>query len=214
MPTTNIYFIDNQGNDLTATFQATTLLTNGNSILGNPITDHGFSVFLPPGGIIETTFVGGARTQFGHAIIDFCSTSANCSSRGIYGQVTLTNTNPSRPNFQSIFPFEQPASLQYMLFDDRNGISTLLYLVNENTSPTVVSLEFLNPGNQLIETVNVTMQALGSEILTLDAVAPEIIGLQGTLVISAGSTGLITATALQVNPTNSFTPLRAFIPSP
>jgi hypothetical protein len=105
-----------------------------------------------------------------------------------------------------------------MLWDDRNGVSTVLYLVNENTSSTVVSLSFLNPGNQLIQTVNVTMQELGSQILTLDVLAPAIVGLQGTLVISgtnsAGSLALVTATALRINPSNSFTPMRAFVPSP
>ena len=215
MPSTNVYFVDNSGNDMTATFQTTTLLTNGTTVLGSPITGPGFSVFLQPGGIIEIVFSGGATAVFGQGIVDFCGTTANCYSYGIYGQVTLTNTNSTRPNFQSIFPFEQPASLQYMLFDDRNGISAVLYLVNENTSSMTASLQFLNAANQVIQTVSVPMVSLGSQILTLDTIAPAIIGLQGTLVINSGSSNLVlTATALQINPTNSFTPLRAFIPSP
>jgi hypothetical protein len=213
MPATNIYFADNLGNDMTATFQTTTVTANGTTVLGSPITGVGFSVSLQPGAIIEVTFSGGADAQFGSGILDYCSTSANCSSRGIYGQVTLTNTNSIRPNFQSIFPFEEPATLQYMLFDDRNGISTALYLVNENTSSTAVSLDFMNPANQSIEAVNVPMPSLGSQILALDVLAPGIIGLQGTLVINGGPSGLVTATALQINPTDSFTPMRAFVPS-
>ena len=215
MPSTNVYFVDNSGNDMTATFQTTTVLANGTTVLGKPITGPGFSVSLQPGSIIEIVFSGGAIAVFGQGIIDFCGTTASCYSYGIYGQVTLTNTNSTRPNFQSIFPFEQPASLQYMLFDDRNGISTVLYLVNENTSSITASLQFLNAANQVIQTVSVPMVSLGSQILTLDAIAPAIIGLQGTLVINSGSSNLVlTATALQINPTNSFTPLRTFIPSP
>ena len=218
MPATSVYFVDNLGNDMTTTFQATSVLANGNTVLGGLITGTGFSFFLAPGYSIEATFAGGANTQFGHALIDYCSTSAGCSSAGIYGEVLLRNRNSTRPDFESIFPFEQPTNMQYMLWDDRNGLSTVLYLVNENTSSTLVSLSFLNAGNKSIQTVNVTLPELGSQILTLDVLAPAIIGLEGTLVISgmnsAGSLALVTATALRINPSNSFTPMRAFVPSP
>jgi len=82
-PTTNVYFVDNLGNDMTTTFQATAVLANGNTVLGSPITGTGFSFSLSPGFTIEVTFAGGANTLFGHALIDYCSTSAGCSCYGM-----------------------------------------------------------------------------------------------------------------------------------
>jgi len=104
--------------------------------------------------------------------------------------------------------------VQYMLWDHRNGLTTVLYLVNENTTTTSVSLDYLNSANQLIRTLNVTLPSLGSQILAPHVLAPETIGLQGTLVIRGqnSSGALITATALRINPSNSFTPMRAFVP--
>lgn len=217
MPLTTVFFVDNLGNSLSATFQTTTLLSNGTVVTGNRITDDGFTITLSPGAVLEVTFFGGSDTQIGHALFDFCSTTANCSSSGIYAEVILRNRNATRPDFESVFPLERPSDLQYMLWDNRSGLTNFLYLVNENTSTTSVSLDFMNAVNQIIRTVNVSIPGLGSQLLTMHVIAPEIIGRQGTLVIRAtnsrGSVGLITATALRINPTNSFTPIRAFVPS-
>ncbi len=204
IPTTNVYFIDNLGNPMKTTFQTSS---------GNVTTDVGFSFSLQPGGIIEGTFFGGSSTVFGHALVAICSSASACIS-GIYGEVTLRNRNSTRPDFESVFPLEQPTDLQYMLWDHRNGNTTVLYLVNENTTTTSVSLDYLNTANQLIRTLNVTLPSLGSQILTPHVLAPETIGLQGTLVIRGqnSSGALITATALRINPSNSFTPMRAFVP--
>ena len=201
---TNVYFLDNLGNPMKATFQAT-----GGGIL----TDVGFSFSLPPGAIIEGVFFGGANTQFGQAFVATCSSAGVCIS-GLYGEVTLTNTNSTRPDFQSIFPLEQPTALQYMLWDHRNGLSTVLYLVSENTTTTTVSLEFLNTSNQIISTVNVTLPSLSSQIITLNTLVPATNGIQGTLIINRQNNAgaLVTATALRINPSNSFTPMRAFVP--
>lgn len=55
------------------------------------------------------------------------------------------------------------------------------------------------------------MRAGESQILTLHAVAQETIGKQGTMLIRA-ATGQLVATALRINPSNSFTPVRASVP--
>ena len=202
-PPTNVYFVDNLGNPMSATFQTTT---------GSIITDHGFGFSLPVGAIVEATFSGnGATTLFGSGIVG-CSATA-CGTPGLYAEVSLTNVNSTRPDFQAVFPFEEPASLQYMLFDGRNGITTTLYLVNDSSAATVVSLGIFDSSNNPIVTVPVSMNILTSQILTLHVIAPQTIGIQGTLVISGQNGALITITALQVNPTNSFTPVRAFVPA-
>jgi hypothetical protein len=112
---------------------------------------------------------------------------------------------------------EQPADLQYMLWDYRSGLTEVLYLVNENSTSTTVFLDFRDSSNQLIRTVTVPMATATSQILTLHVIAPEIVGQHGTLVIrsqnSSGFVGRITATALRINPSNSFTPMRTFVPS-
>jgi len=101
--------------------------------------------------------------------------------------------------------------LQYMLWDHRDGVSTVLYLCNESTTSSTVTFDFTNTANQLVRSVTVQMSALGSQILTLNSLAPETIGIQGTLAIR-GNGAFITATALRINPSNSFTPMRAFVP--
>ena len=205
IPPTNVYFLDNSGNPMTTTFQTTA---------GNPTTDVGFSFWLPPGAVLEGTFLGTATTVFGHALVATCSASGVCLS-GLYAEVTLKNTNSTRPDFESVFPIEQPTALQYMLWDHRSGVITVLYLVNENTSTTTVSLDFTDTANQEIQTVTITMASLSSQILTLNTLAPQTNGIQGTLTITgqnASSIALITATGLRINPTNSFTPMRAFVP--
>ena len=208
IPPTTVYFLDNNGNDLSSTFQTTS---------GSVVTGTGFSFNLGVGGIVEATFFGGSSARFGHALVGICSNSGLCSS-GLYVEVTLRNHNATRPDFESIFPLEEPAPLQYMLWDYRNGLTETLYLVNENTTSTTVFLDFRDTNNQLLTTVPVPMTSLSSQILTLHVIAPGIVGLQGTLVIrgqnSAGSLALITATALRINPSNSFTPMRSFIPAP
>src|SRR5579872_6831230 len=76
IPTTNVLFVDNLGNPMSATFQTSS---------GNTITDTGFSFSLSPGGLIEILFTGGANAQFGHGIVG-CS-SAGCGTPGLYGEV-------------------------------------------------------------------------------------------------------------------------------
>jgi hypothetical protein len=202
IPATNVYFVDNNGNDMKTTFQATA---------GNIVTDVGFSFSLPPGTILEITLFGGKDSQFGHAIVDLCSSAGTCMT-GLYAEVMLRNSNPTRPDFESIFPLEQPTASQYMLFDHRSGRSTVLYLVNEEVKTTTVSLQFINTSNQVIQTQSVTLPGLGCQIITLNTLAPATNGLQGTLSIKSGS-AMVTATALRINPSGSFTPIRAFVPN-
>jgi hypothetical protein len=78
-----------------------------------------------------------------------------------------------------------------------------------------VSLDIIDSFNHLIRTVNVSMNSSESQILTLHVLAQETIGIQGILAIHGQSSApvYITATALRINPSNSFTPMRAFIPS-
>lgn len=202
-PSTNVFFYDDLGNPLKATFQTSN---------GNVVTDTGFSFSLPVGTTLETTFVGTSAVRFGHAVVDCNSTG--CSLPGLYGEVTLRNRNSTRPDFESIFPFETPNSLQYMLFDGRFGYTTTLYLVNESANPTTISIDVVDSLNRLLRTVNIPFLALQSQILSLHVLSQETIGAFGTLIIrSPSSKVLVTATGLRVNPSNSFTPLRAFVPA-
>jgi hypothetical protein len=204
IPTTNVSFVDNNGNPMTATFQATN---------GSVVTGTGFSFTLGVGAVVQGTFLGGSKTQFGQAFVG-CSANG-CGTPGLYGEVVLRNHNSTRPDFESVFPFETPASVQYMLFDGANGYTTTMYLTNASIIPTTVAMDVMSTNNNLITTVNIPLSASGSTIFTLHAVAPQTIGILGTLVIrSPSSSVLLTATGLRVNPTNSFTPLRAFVPAP
>ena len=119
-PFTNIpvFLVDNTGNLMRATFQLSD---------GRTITDSLFTVTLQVGGMVEATFLGGRDTQFGHAFIG-CPTTGVCETPGLYGEVGLRNRNSTRPDFESIFPIEQPFETQYLLFDGRGGFTTLLYL--------------------------------------------------------------------------------------
>jgi hypothetical protein len=200
----NAFFLDSEGRPLQATFDITG---------GGLITDFGFSFILPAGGSIEAVFRGGADTQFGHVLLDpeACPITAACS---LYGEVALRNRNATRPDFESVFPFEVPATQQYLLWDHRNGLATTLYLVSTNLTADIVTLEFRDALNRLVRLVDVTLPPAGARILTLHALAPETIGLSGTLLIRATNSGgalpLITATGLRINPSNSFTPLRTY----
>ncbi len=196
-------FVDSDGRSMTATFQITG---------GSVITDSGFTFFLEPGAIVETTFFGTSQTQFGHILIDpsTCPATAAC---GLYGEAVLRNRNATRPDFESVFPLEQPADVQHMLFDHRSGNSTILYLVGLSSGAETVALEFRNASNQLVRTVSVTLPSAGSQIIPLTTAAPETIGLMGTLTIRVlTANAYVTATALKINPSNSFTPVRAFVP--
>lgn len=202
--------VDDKGALMTVTFQQPS---------GNTLTGSGLSFRLnPAGGVLEGTFVGGDATRFGHLIVS-ASTCAPTSGCRLYGEVILRNRNATRPDFESVFPFEQAAPLQYMLYDHRGGFSTVLYLINNNSTPTSVTLEFRDTAAVLVRTVEVAAMAAGSsQILTLHAMAPETLNTGGILTIratnSAGTIGLVTATALRINPSNSFTPIRAFVPRP
>lgn len=204
---TDVYFVDNLGNDMLATFQTTA---------GPVITDNGFSFSLPVGSLLEVTFIGGKDALFGHGIIDFCSTPSGCFTAGVYAEVILRNRNSTRPDFESVFPLERPATTQYMLFDGRAGVTTLLYLVNNNVVTNGATIEVINSSNVSLRTVPLSFSGLESKLLTLHVLAPETNGIQGTLVIRAlpSSIPLMTATALRISPSNSFTPLRTFIPAP
>src|SRR5581483_9809715 len=111
IPTTNVFFVDNMGNPMRTTFQETVCGTTCGA--GNAVTDFGFSFSLNPGGILEIPFSGTSGTSFGHAIVDVCRSTTTCSSAGLYAEVTLRNRNTTRPDFESVFPLEQPASTQY-----------------------------------------------------------------------------------------------------
>jgi hypothetical protein len=204
IPRTNVYFFDNTGNRMTATFRAST---------GDVISDTGFSFELPAGTVLEATFIGDATVRFGHGLIDpaACPAGGPCT---LYGEVALRNTNPTRPDFEAIFPLERPVDVQYLLFDHRAGWSTTLYIVNNSPASTVF-LEFRNSFNQVIRTISLPFRAGEAQILVPHALAPETIGLHGTLIINGtnpSTTAFITATALRINPSNSFTPMRTFVP--
>lgn len=196
-PKTYVYFVDNNGNPMKTTFRTS---------MGDTITDIGFSFSLDPGGLIEGVFQGGSSAQFGHAIMD-------CSACAVppYGEVQLTNHNASRPDFQAVFPFEMPTTLQYMMFDGRNGFTTTLYVDNESTSASTITMEVHDVGGNLLRTEFINLPALGAGIYTLHVIAPETAGIQGTLVFRNPS--LATVTGLRIDPSNSFTPLRTFIPA-
>jgi hypothetical protein len=203
IPTTNVYFFDNNGNAMSATFQITS---------GSIITDHGFSFSLGVGGIVEATFIGTSTVTFGFASIG-CNTNG-CGTPGLYGEATLRNRNATRPDFESVFPLEYPASVQYMLFDGRAGVTTVLYLVNSTTTPQTVNIDVYDVNSKLLRTVPIPMQSEASLILSLHGdLAPETVGIQGTLAIRSASTLPVTITGLRINPSNSFSSMRAFIPS-
>jgi hypothetical protein len=213
---TTINFFDNNGKPMAVSFRTLTCTAASGCTTGNLITAPSSIFFLTPGAMIEVTFSGGSDTQFGHAEIASCSAGI-CSTAGLYAEVILKNTNSIRPDFESIFPLEQPAVDQLMTWDHRNGLSTLLYLVNPNSSTTNVTLTFVNQMVQKISTQTVTLPAFGSQIINLNALVPATIGLQGSLEIegvngTGNPVGLV-ATGLRINPTNSFTPLRAYVPS-
>ena len=151
------------------------------------------------------------------ATVSLAVPANGCGTPGLYAEVTLRNRNSTRPDFESVFPFEKPVPLQYMLFDGRNGFTTVLYLSNENSISTQIVLEVDDSFGRAVRTVTLTLRALETQILTLHVLSPETIGIQGTLVLqgrNSNGTALITATGLRINPSNSFTPLRAFVPAP
>lgn len=205
----NMFFVDNLGNPMTVTFQTVTTNTLGQLIKGDPIVTSAATLTLNPGIGIEGTFFGTATAQFGHVLIDTCA-NRGCSTAGIYGEVILRNRNSTRPDFESVFPLEQPASLQYMPFDHRDGFTTTFYLVSPLSASTV-TLDFRNLAGQSLRTVSLSMLNGESKILSLHALAPETLGSMGTLVINSGN-AFVVPTALRINPSNSFTPIRAYIP--
>lgn len=209
IPATDLFFNDNLGNSANVTFQVATTNSAGQIVKGSVLTTSNASFTLSPGTAIEATFFGTSDVKFGHILIG-CG-PVTCSHPGLYGEVILRNKNPTRPDFESVFPLERPETLQYMVWDHRDGLTSVLYLVSPLTASTV-TLEFRNAANQIIRTLTIPMRDGESQILTLHALAPETIGSMGTLVIRSG-TAFVVATALRINPSNSFTPVRAFIPS-
>jgi len=198
-----VVLIDNTGKPMRATVQLSD---------GRTITDSSFTATLPVGALVEAIFEGGRDTQFGHAFIG-CPATGACETTGLYGEVTLRNRNSTRPDFESIFPIEQPAQTQYLLFDGRIGFTTLLYLVNPKATDTGVTLEIVDTSNKVLRSLNLTLRAGGSELLTLHVLSAETVGIQGTVVIRATNSGVdIVATGLRITPSNSFTPIRAFVP--
>jgi hypothetical protein len=204
IPGTNVYFVDNMGNPMRATFRTSS---------GQTITDTGFNFFLGAGALIEGTFVGGSAGQFGSALIG-CS-SAGCGTPGLYGEVTLRNRNSTRPDFESVFPFESPGYTQHLLFDGRNGIATTLYLINASTSSTTILIDVINADGRTVRTISLPFRPGEAQIQTLHVLSQETIGIQGILTIRTPTGSVpIVATGLRINPSNSFTPLRAFVPKP
>ena len=199
IPTSNVWLIDNAGQPLTATFQISS---------GATITDTGFTFRLQAGDTIELTFTGGPDAKFGHARIDSnaCPQTASCS---LYAEVTLRNTATGRPYLEAIFPLEAASALQYMLWDHRNGYWTVLYLVNDNGSPATVSLEFRDYVNKTIGTYSLTMPGGGAQIMKLHEIMPQTIGTYGNLIIRGQNA--VVATGLRITPSNTFTPIRAFV---
>jgi hypothetical protein len=212
IPTTNVSFWDNNGNPMTTTFQATS---------GQIITGTGFSFSLPIGAIVEGAFNGGTAGIFGSATIA-CS-ALGCGTHGLYGEVTLRNHNSTRPDFVVVFPLESPATTQYMFFDGRptsaGSITTTLYVVNNSSSPATMAMDVRDTNNALIDGATFSFTARASQILTLHALTPATIGASGTLIFRStsidpltGGASFITVTSLRVDPSNSFAPVRSWVP--
>ena len=205
IPPSKMFFFDSTGDFMPVTFHTTG---------GEEVTDTGLTFQLgPDAGVLEITFTGTDEARFGHAQIDpgACPLEENCT---LYGEATLKNSHPSRPDFESVFPIETPSDLQFMLWDHRDGFTTALYLVNANLSTSTVELEFRDADDAIIDTVTIEMSGAEAQILSLHALVPATIGKQGSLAIVGENTedGLaeIVVTALRINPSNSFTPVRSF----
>lgn len=203
IPTTNVFFLDDAGKPMIATFQTTS---------GQTVTNSGFSFALAPGSIAEATFTGTSTVRFGYASIG-CNANG-CVIPGLHGEATLRNRNATRPDFESVFPLETPAPDQYMLFDGRNGVTTVLYIVNPTGNDLNPTLDVLDVNNKVVKSVQFPLKVDNSIILSLHGnVATETVGIQGTLRLrGGGSSGWLVMTGLRINPSNSFTPMRAFVP--
>jgi hypothetical protein len=201
----NAYFLDSEGRPMFVTY-----LTSNQGYL----TQTAFRFAIAPGQMVEIPFYGGAQTQFGQIVIDptSCPLQSTCS---LYGEVVLRNRNPTRPDFESVFALEAPARDQFLLWDHRGYFGTTLYLANANNSQTTVTLDFRDMAGAQIISDFVTLPALGTRIIYLNVWAPETLGYNGTLLIQAtnsfGEVPLVTATALRINPSNSFTPLKTYV---
>lgn len=201
----NAYFLDSEGRPMFVTY--------GTSNQGF-VTQTSFRFFIAPGQMVEVPFYGGRDTQFGQIVLDptSCPLQSGCS---LYGEVVLRNRNITRPDFESVFALEAPARDQFLLWDHRDGFGTTLYLANANNSPTTVTLDFRDPSNGQILSDFIVLPAAGTRILYLDVWAPETLGYNGTLLVHAtnafGEVPLVTATALRINPSNSFTPLKTYV---
>ena len=206
---TSLYFVDSAGNSLPLSFQGETSDSAGRLVKGAVLKGSAANFTLSAGNSMEIAFFGTTDVTFGHVFIG-CN-SGGCSIPGLYGEAILRNRNSTRPDFESIFPLERPATAQYMAWDHRDGFTSVLYLVSPFTA-SVVNLELRNAANQLTRALTVPIVQGGAQILTLHALAPETVGLAGTLVINSGS-DFVVATGLRINPSNSFTPMRAFIPN-
>jgi hypothetical protein len=136
---------------------------------------------------------------------------------GLYGEVVLCNRNATRPDFESVFPLEQPPPLQYLLWDHRGGFQTVSYLANDSTSPWNVVAQFRQhdePGNHhdkrqsgvgIIPDSESWCDRSSNQRFRRYARNP-------CHRRERERCSLLTATALRLNPSNSFTPIRAFIP--
>lgn len=137
------------------------------------------------------------------------SGDVNCR---LYAEITLKNSHPSRPDFESVFPMDSPSSYQMLLFDHRDGYSTYLYVVNWDTAPAFPEIQIYDDFGELIATIeDITLPPEGSTLINLHVEVPETLGHYGAIVVtSPDGEDLFLVTALRLNPTNSFTPVRGF----
>ncbi len=193
------YLIDNNGFPLTATIRGE----------GNVVIDDAFILSVAPGVVFEIQFSLEGGPGFGHIYLPPVSCgSANCT---IQAQAALKNTNPTRPDFESVFTLSAPESNQALLYDHRGGFSTTLYLVNAKQNATTVRLTMQDDFGHVIGAQDIDMTAESTQLITLHAMFPGSIGHYGLLLMTdtgnPENLGGILATALRINPTNSFTPL-------
>ena len=195
------YLVDNNGFPLTATI-------NGE---GSVVIDDAFILNVDPGVVFEIQFSLGDGQGYGHIYLPpvMCG-SADCA---IQAQVALKNSNPTRPDFESVFYLSAPETDQAMLYDHRGGFSTTLYLVNAKQNATTVRLTMQDDLGNVIGTQDIDMAAEATQLITLHAMFPDSIGHYGLLIVkdmgNPENLGGILTTAVRINPTNSFTPLQA-----
>ncbi len=209
-------------NDLPVQVPLTFYNGAGGAVIAAPIVGVGlrddYVVTVPAHGFarVEIADPDATSATLGWAYADIPCNSASATCGDVFGQVVLRNRNPTRPDFESTYRFNETDRRRVMFLDQRDFFQTVGVIIlpkrfPTETAPQTIHMRIYDEQGTPILTEDMQMGPGTSRLINFATDYPQTIGVRGYIEVE-GELINILFTGIRINPSNAFTPMQSYAP--